>query len=268
MRINLKLRAIKGRVIPYNYFYPLSAAIYKLLNLGSQEYATFLHDHGYKFEGKNFKLFTFALKMKRKTTATGHLLTGKFVDLIVSSPKIDEFIQVFVKGSFFSDIFSIKDYQGNGVDFVIESFHPEPEPEFNDITSFVMMSPLLLPLQLDKEQKTPKYILADQPEEANMILTRNLERKYRLLYDSNYETSGLLLEFDQDYLAKTPKPHMKMTIREGTPEQTELKAIVCPFRLSGDKNLMKVGYECGFGLENSMGFGLANVFKDYSESRN
>lgn len=44
-------------VIPINYQYPLSAAIYKILQKGDSEYAQFLHEEGY---GKGYKFFTFS----------------------------------------------------------------------------------------------------------------------------------------------------------------------------------------------------------------
>lgn len=62
MRIKLSLRSINGYCsIPINYQYPLSAAIYKILSHGSDEYADWLHDRGYlTADGKPMKLFNFS----------------------------------------------------------------------------------------------------------------------------------------------------------------------------------------------------------------
>ncbi|MFQ6116059.1 MAG: CRISPR-associated endoribonuclease Cas6, partial [bacterium] len=62
MRIKLSLRP-KGKTtqIPINYQYPLSAAIYKILQQASPAYAEFLHDKGYPApSGRLMKLFTFS----------------------------------------------------------------------------------------------------------------------------------------------------------------------------------------------------------------
>ena len=54
MRIKLKLKSDSSS-LTCNYNYPLSAAIYKLLNFGSNEFAAFLHDKGYRLNGKVYK---------------------------------------------------------------------------------------------------------------------------------------------------------------------------------------------------------------------
>lgn len=66
MRFKLILKAIDYKVslLPINYQYPLSSAIYRILSKGDREYARFLHEEGY---GKGYKFFTFSdLKLKFK----------------------------------------------------------------------------------------------------------------------------------------------------------------------------------------------------------
>src|SRR5690606_21047409 len=61
MRFRLTL-SVPGhrRLLPFNYQYPLSAAIYKILESADEEYAHFLHNTGYGQGSKSFKLFTFS----------------------------------------------------------------------------------------------------------------------------------------------------------------------------------------------------------------
>jgi CRISPR-associated endoribonuclease Cas6 len=40
----------------------------------------------------------------------------------------------------------------------------------------------------------------------------------------------------------------------------EIIANEIPFTLSGNSELIKVGYECGFGEKNSTGFGMVELF--------
>jgi CRISPR-associated endoribonuclease Cas6 len=48
-------------IIPVNYQYPVSAAIYKLIAQADERYARFLHNKGYQLSsGKSFKLFSFS----------------------------------------------------------------------------------------------------------------------------------------------------------------------------------------------------------------
>jgi len=71
LRLLLTLKADEGNLISFNYHYHLSSAIYKLLQFGSEEFSAFLHDTGFKLNGKSYKLFTFALKAFNRTTCPG-----------------------------------------------------------------------------------------------------------------------------------------------------------------------------------------------------
>lgn len=108
MRLKILLQCVsKPAVIPINYNYQFSAAIYLLLKFGSPDFSKFLHDQGYKIENRNFKLFTFALKLWKYEILTNSNFSGShfklispYVDLIISSPMVDTFIKNFVIGTF------------------------------------------------------------------------------------------------------------------------------------------------------------------------
>ena len=50
-----------------------------------------------------------------------------------------------------------------------------------------------------------------------------------------------------------------ITLKEGRSDETKIKGTLAPFRLRAPRELMEVGYECGFGEKNSMGFGMVKV---------
>lgn len=64
MRFKLILevnRKAFGNILPINYQYEQSAAIYKILSRADKDYSTWLHNNGYQLEnGKKFKLFTYS----------------------------------------------------------------------------------------------------------------------------------------------------------------------------------------------------------------
>ena len=39
----------------------------------------------------------------------------------------------------------------------------------------------------------------------------------------------------------------------------KIRGVVSPFHVIGAPELIHIGYECGFGDKNSMGFGMADV---------
>ncbi len=50
-----------------------------------------------------------------------------------------------------------------------------------------------------------------------------------------------------------------LTLKEGRSDETKIKGTLAPFRLRAPRELMEVGYECGFGEKNSMGFVMVKV---------
>ena len=64
MRFKLILEVNKrafGGMLPINYQYEQSAAIYKILSGADEAYASWLHDNGFRLEsGKTFKLFVYS----------------------------------------------------------------------------------------------------------------------------------------------------------------------------------------------------------------
>ena len=49
----------QSALLTFNYQYPLSAAIYKIIERADSAFACFLHNEGYATGNKHFKLFTF-----------------------------------------------------------------------------------------------------------------------------------------------------------------------------------------------------------------
>ncbi len=63
MRCKLRLQVQSetfGNILPINYQYELSAAIYRVLSNANEAYSSWLHENGFALNGKKFKLFTFS----------------------------------------------------------------------------------------------------------------------------------------------------------------------------------------------------------------
>lgn len=61
MRFNLTLQTQNENYLPINYQYPFSAAIYKIIQWADEGYASFLHEEGYKQNGKSFNYLLFRI---------------------------------------------------------------------------------------------------------------------------------------------------------------------------------------------------------------
>lgn len=263
MRLKLSLRAKESPAfIPINYQYYFSSAIYLLLKFSSFEFSEFLHDQGFELNGKKFKLFVFGLRLRKPEMRDGlFFLNDSQCELIISSPLIDTFIHNFVIGTFEKQSIFIN-YQERSTKFLIHQVEMIPSPQFTSEMKFEILSPLTLSTMVKKNDRMiPYYYRYDDPKLVEAV-KNNLVNKYKVLYQKVIDPDQFNFEFDKDQIEKKKGNVSKLiTIAEGTPQQSKVKAIQCGFKIKTNPELIKVGYDCGFGEKNSMGFGLVTVHK-------
>lgn len=267
MRLKILLQCVsKPAVIPINYNYQFSAAIYLLLKFGSPEFSKFLHDNGYKIDNKNFKLFTFGLKLRKyeiikdgNFTGSHFKLISPYIELFISTPLVDTFIKNFVIGTFEKQkVFIV--HPEYVTKFVIKEVELVPDPQFTNDMSFRLLNPIVLSTLVSRNGKLVPYYyrINDKGLIENMKL--NLLRKYKILYGKDLEVENFEIEFDKTYIERKNGVVSKLiTIAERSQYESKIKGIMCDFRIKTKPELIKVGYECGFGGKNSMGFGFVEV---------
>lgn len=124
MRFSLLLNSKNKQIIPINYQYPLSAAIYKIIKDADKEYAEFLHETGY---GKGFKLFCFSdLRGKFKAEGDRLKLLNDRISFEISF-HLPEASQNFIKGLFMSQQMDIADKKSQ-VSFIVQTVETLPNP--------------------------------------------------------------------------------------------------------------------------------------------
>ena len=268
MRLKLTLQKADGSTLSPNYFYSLSSAIYKLLHLGSHEFASFLHDIGYKLNGRTYKLFCFAMRFDSIKIINGEIhMLEKGANLYITSPLIEEFIRNFIIGTFEEQKIEISDSRIKCT-FIISQVQSQPEPDFQEINYFKMLSPMVLSTVEERDNNLHQHFFRynEDINEINRVFNQNLKNKYKLLYNSDYTGDDLILIWDKDYitkkLAEGKRLTKKISITKNDERPVEIIANEIPFTLSGNKELIKVGYECGFGEKNSMGFGLGETISN------
>ena len=260
MRLRLKLRLTGSEYMTANYNYPLSSAIYSLLKFGSPGFSSFLHDIGYHLDGKKYKLFTFALRFENILFGDNRIkLLDDNAYLYISSPLIDDFIQNLVLGTFEKQQIEISG-SGNNTRFIITQVESLPFPFLSEETAFTLLSPLVLSTKHEHNGSLKQYYLRpDDTSDINRILSNNLKNKYKLVHGTESDASGITLEWDKDYIKRKKRVTKKITINENGINPIEVIGIQAPFTISGNPELIKTGYECGFGEKNSMGFGMADT---------
>jgi CRISPR-associated endoribonuclease Cas6 len=265
MRLVLRLECQDSNKLSINYNYSLASAIYKLLEFGSPKFSSFLHNIGYNQNGKSYKLFSFAFHLEKAKIEQGYFnLISPDASLYISSPLIEDFIKNFVIGTFHSQRIEIyADY--NKTEFKILQAELVPQPEFNEKMKFSLLSPLVLSSYKEHNDKVGQHYFRydDDINEINKVLNANLIHKYKSIFNKDYAGGGVKLIWDEDYIKKMEaggrRISRKITITKDIENPIDIIAINAPFSLEGDTEIMKTGYECGFGEKNSMGFGLAKA---------
>jgi CRISPR-associated endoribonuclease Cas6 len=264
MRLRFKLKYEGNRFFPVNYNYFLSSAIYNTLGFANPRFAAYLHDKGYALNGKKYKLFSFALRFEEFQIEKNKLkLLSPNVDLIITSVLIDDFLKGMVIGAFRLQEINLV-INGEKFHFAIKQIEEIPKPKFKEKTYFKMLTPMVLSTKETNPELNSQYYLRynDDVNLINRVFSNNLYNKYFLIKGEPYQGEGVKFSWDKDYLrraiSKRKNIIKKTTIYSG---KNDINVIgnLAPFYLEGDTDLIEIGYEAGFGENNSMGFGMATV---------
>src|SRR5437867_13261396 len=120
MRFNLTLiTTASPSIISMNYQYPLSAAIYKIIQRAYNAFAAFLHNTGYGQGHKSFKLFTFS------DINTPFKITGDRMQMLSNTARVTicfympQAAENFIKGLFMNQQLEIADKKSKAT-FVVQ----------------------------------------------------------------------------------------------------------------------------------------------------
>lgn len=259
MRFLIKLNT-NNREIPINYQYPLSAAIYKIINNADKEYAEFLHSNGY---GKGFKLFCFS-DIKGKFRVEGdrlHLLNDT-VSFDISF-HLPEASQHFIKGLFLSQRVEIADKRSKA-NFVVQSVEALPNPfagkKDNEIISVVLETSSACVAGIKNEKGNYDFLSPEDKRFAECLLY-NWKEKIKSVHPSVIPEE-LILSIEA-VLYKDPPKSRLMTIKADTPAETKIRGWMnFGLKVTGEKRFVELILNVGVGVYNSQGMGFVEVVKN------
>ena len=259
MRLTLKFKITKKQqLLPLNYQYPISAWIYKVFAQADKEFATKLHESGYKLEnGKTFKLFTFSQLRFPKNTwkiipRSDRMKTWSNYAFLTIAFQLPEQMENFVVGLFKQQKAFIGD-KISGIEMEVENIEviKEKIPDTKTV-QIKLLSPITLGL-LENNKKHETYILPTHPKYKELFL-KNLTDKYTATGKNNISIENL--DFN---ITKLNTKTTKQTIKAHTSAQTEVRGYWFDFELTAPKEIIEIGLNAGFGSMNSIGFGCGEV---------
>jgi CRISPR-associated endoribonuclease Cas6 len=267
MRFKLILNSEKSySIIPLNYYYPISAWIYKKIQQAEQNYSDFLHNKGYKKSGKKFKFFTFSnLQVPLfKVEADRMKVESRQIELILSF-YIDQTAENFIINVLKDQMIEIGDFKTKAKFRVIkiEMLPLEIKQETVEVQT---LSPLVITKKGEFEGKPADIYLHPQTDEAEFCqyFIDTLISKYLTIKD-------LYPELPLSPNMTTPAIKILNT------ERTRRKAIRVkdnaenPIKVIGYENftfeltapipMLEVGFFGGFGQYNGAGMGCCEISK-------
>ncbi len=243
MRIKFVFLPEKGNLrLPVNYNYILQSMIYRNI---TQKLSSFLHDKGFAYEKRRFKMFTFSRlfgkyrldKEKKMIEFTGS------ISFYLSTPYTviaEEFTESLLK------LDSVKLY---GKKVFLSSVEVFVKKVNSDEISIKMLSPLTIYSTLKKNDggKKTYYYSPFEPEFSELI-KRNIIKKYIAFYGKSPEKD----DFEISPIFVSERKNLITTIYKGF----VIKAWTGIYRLKGSKELILFSYDAGLGGKNSQGFGM------------
>lgn len=233
--------------LPIQYNQVIQGMIYR--NLGN-EYSGKLHDEGYAYEKRSFKLFTFSRLVGKfqQSKESNEILFYPPVTLTISSP-----IERFIYELGYSLLISDDLYLGSSP-VKVSNFNALSEPEITSSEVIGMLSPMTVYSTLKTiDDRSKTYYYSPYEDEFSRLIESNIKKKYALIY-------GRDTRDDQTLSIKPLKvgKNSELIIKY---KDTIIKAWRGVYLLEGDPELIKVAYDSGLGGKNSQGFGCFRFLK-------
>lgn len=252
MELVLKLTRVRGNALPVNYQYALSSWIYKVISRADEDYSTFLHEKGFAFNGRRFKMFTFSQLDCRPYKLLGNKiqLLGNEISLNVRF-LVDSSMENFIRGLFMHQHCGLgnKDAQ---TDFKVTGVETRPRQVFTTTMRYECLSPIVVSTLRD--DRSVAYLSPGEPAFGPGLI-QNLIRKHSALALHEGATEPEFTGANYAFRVLNEPRKKGITIKEHSAEETKIIAYLFRFELTAPVELHEVGYYAGVGEKNSMGFG-------------
>jgi CRISPR-associated endoribonuclease Cas6 len=244
MRVTIRLESNKVLKLPIHYNHIIQGFIYDNI---SDKLASFLHEKGYIYGKRRFKLFTFSRLYGR------FRLNGEFIffrsPLLLHLSSFDTyFIQEFAEGLLTANRLNL-----SGQELRVNSIEVHPNPKFDEELTIYTLSPITVYSTLntgDGRKKT--YYYSPHEREFSRLIRENLKKKFNLIHHKEAESLKFLIE---------PLSRRSVSEKIIKYKGTVIKGWMGRFKIKGSPPLISVAYDTGLGAKNSQGFGMFEIKK-------
>lgn len=245
MRLLAQLRPLTSEFnVPVHYNHLIQGLIYSSLNCGMAE---FVHNRGFRYENRAFRLFTFSRLIGPFRRDGDQLKFIGPIRLWVSSP-----IRPIVE-ELASTWLHLGALQVGEERLVVEAVDLEATPDIGTTAVVRTLSPVTAYETLraaDGRAKT--YYYAPTEREFGLLCAANARRKLLALGGQVDESTALTV---------TPAGRQRHRQAIISYKGTVIKAWHGAFRLSGQPELLRAVIDAGLGSKNAQGFGMVEIWE-------
>ncbi|GJM36444.1 MAG: CRISPR-associated endoribonuclease [Saprospiraceae bacterium] len=256
MRLILTLDHKPNQVLPINYQWLIASWIYRTLEKADAEFSNWLHENGFGYQGKQYKLFTFGSlnpKWYQIDKRAKAIVLEKAPTTLCLSFYADEAIQHFIMGLFKDQHFSLQSSRFQA-DFTVSGIEMLPKPQFQESMQFRLLTPICISQQVEG-QKYADYLHPEDEGYAELLMQNLLHKQSALRQQATPGPSHTEIDFPYDFqLRSTPRSKL-LTIKG-----IQVRGFLYDFELAAPAALLELGYYAGFGEKNSgLGMGMVGV---------
>jgi len=260
MRLKLTLTHHPNQALPINYQYLISSWIYRTLGNANADYATRLHEEGYDFAGKTYKLFAYSALRPRwfdiDKRAKAFILAKGPTELTLSF-YMDDALQHFVVGLFKDQRFSLESGQYFKADFEVVGIETLRQQEFKSKMRFRTATPICIKKDIEGKEY-PDFLHPEADDYAELLYQNLLNKSSAAL---QHKFPGIKLKPHEDFplsFTLLSEPKSKLWKVKGI----DVKGWLYDFEISMPPKTLEIGYYAGFGVQNSaLGMGMVRILR-------
>lgn len=239
MRLKVTLQCDPNTVLPYNYNHHLYKAITRSVHSP--------HSVGHK---RGSGLFTFSQLYfeQYSISPNGICNLGNCVQWYISSIR-GYFLEAVLKG--FTDAGEIS---LGTINMPVISVEVLATPEISDAMEFSCMSPITVSCNPEATQGHMRYGRIEDHDFTEKLRQDLINKHYRV-YDSLPTNDNLTFEFNEHYMSNKRRVTRLISFNG-----IKILGYMVPFKVSGNPELIRIGYHIGFGNRNNCGFGMVKVW--------
>lgn len=236
MQLLLFIKLEQPVTVPINYHHILQSIVYRALSYSS-EMSEFIHDMGYTFGERQYKMFQFSHLQGKYHICQKKITFDEYITLEIRSPE-NRVIQLLAwwfqeKGIWFGDI-HCQDVEVELRDYTIE------ESEI-----MIRMKTPITVYSTDEESRSVYYYAPDDEmfyEKVNDNFVRKYSAYYGVMPTSSIHLQPVLITEKDKFVTRYKQSYI--TGWYGT------------YRITGKRKYLDFLYQVGLGGKNSQGFGM------------